>query len=231
MNTPTYSNIDTSRFDGVLIGVHGAAEAGKDTVAAMLRSVLGTLYIDSFARPLREAYVALFGQALGFTIDDLYKPEFKRQVNVLTNRTHREELQLLGTEHFRDGTGNLDIWVHNLYKRNVNCIDFVIIPDVRFANEAEFICQHGLILEVTRPGKEPIPQSGHSSEAGIPRACISLSICNDGSLRQLRAKVFDAVERTLCMDKSLGIRDLHDALESATSFDLYKDQLLAYLYQ
>lgn len=229
--TLSYDSIDLSKFNGVLIGVHGAAEAGKDTVAAMLRSVLGTLYIDSFARPLREAYVALFGQALGFKIDDLYSPDFKRQVNLLTNRTHREELQLLGTEHYRDGTGNRQIWVHNLYLRNINCIDFVIIPDVRFENEADFISQHGLILEVQRPGKDPIPQSGHSSEAGLPRAYINHTIVNDGTLKQLRGKVFDAVERTLCLNKDIGIRDLHDALESPATLDLYKDQLLAYLQQ
>jgi len=220
-----FSEIDTSRMDAVIIGIHGAAEAGKDTVANFLQVHVATHYEDSFARPLRQAYVSLFGEALGFTYEDVLKADFKRQLNVLTGRTHREELQLLGTEFYREGTGNADIWIHNLYMRNRDCQDFLILSDVRFENEANFVRQNGILLVVKRPGVDPIPQSGHASEAGLTLMPSDYHILNDGTLEELREDVTAFFNEVLLFGE-LAPKDFDAALENPTSFELYKDSLL-----
>lgn len=222
-----FSEIDTSKLDAVVIGIHGFAESGKDTAGNHLIKLLGTHYHDSFARPLREAYTALFGRALGFTYDDVVKAEFKRQTNPLTGRTHRKELQLLGTEFYRDGTGNADIWIQNLYLRNVDCRDFLVLTDVRFPNEAAFVRQNGILVHVNRPGHQ-IPGESHASEQKLAEVPGDVILNNDGTLLDFYSKINQFFSNRLLLEGLLQWEDIRESLEEtqSTSFLMYKDALL-----
>lgn len=57
----------------------------------------------------------------------------------------------------------------------------MIIPDVRFENEAQWIKDAGgLLLNVERPGQEIISESSHATEAGLDPALFDAVIVNDG---------------------------------------------------
>lgn len=64
----------------------------------------------------------------------------------------------------------------------------LLIKDIRYENEADFIRQHGgEIWHIERPGNPVISQ--HSSEWGIERALQDQVILNDSGLEELAAKV------------------------------------------
>jgi len=87
-------------------------------------------------------------------------------------------MQTLGTEWGRaliDG----DLWVVAMEQ----CIDgCLIIPDVRFENEAEFVRKYGLLLHVT--GRGGI-EGDHVSESGITLEPEDRVVTNSGSLEDL----------------------------------------------
>lgn len=75
--------------------------------------------------------------------------------------------------------------------------DFLIIPDVRFPNEAEAINRlDGIVVDIHRPG-EINSGTGHVSEAGFSDEFITCSIQNDAGLPKLRAAVFDTLDALL----------------------------------
>lgn len=69
----------------------------------------------------------------------------------------RRAYQLMGTEFGR--ALSEDLWV-NMAPQNTS----VIVPDIRFRNEAEWIKLHGVLLFVTRKTKLANVDYSHSSE-------------------------------------------------------------------
>ena len=67
----------------------------------------------------------------------------------------------------------------------------VVIADVRFPNEAEFIQDlGGIVIQIVRPDrKAPKNALQHTSEAGIPAHLINLTVLNDCSLKKFKEKV------------------------------------------
>jgi hypothetical protein len=66
----------------------------------------------------------------------------------------------------------------------------LLIKDIRYENEANFIREHGgEIWHIERPGNPVISQ--HSSEWGVERAPQDYLIRNDAGLEELASKVHD----------------------------------------
>lgn len=68
--------------------------------------------------------------------------------------------------------------------------EICVAADERFDNEAQRIVElQGYNIKIVRPGLEDDGDS-HASEAGISDALITVTIINDGTLDEFRAKIF-----------------------------------------
>lgn len=165
-----------------LIGIHGHAGAGKDTVASYIQSRHQNCYIESFAAPLKRVCAAAFG----LNVEEFYNREWKEE-ETFWGTTPRKIAQFVGTEMFRDVINDLitkgsnSHWI-NLLEARLTGVSFppegeghyepgdtVIIPDVRFQDEANWIWANGgIIISLLRDGCEgKVGIPGHASEAGI----------------------------------------------------------------
>jgi hypothetical protein len=175
-----------------IIGITGKANSGKNTVAEIIEQASGKSTIDYFAYPIYRAVSEIFN----IPIAQLARRDTKETVIPGFAFTYRRAMQTLGTEWGRDMLDR-ELWLklmqhrHNDWEIGQSTEHvpdrFFLITDTRFANEATWIKEEGgLLLEVVRPGIEPIQT--HASEAGCgvePDVVIN----NNGDLELLREKV------------------------------------------
>lgn len=177
----------------MLIGIAGQAGAGKDTIGTHLRVTHGFVGL-AFATPIKEIMASVFG----FTHNQLHG-HAKEVEDEYWGASPRELLQLVGTELFRvelpklvakhlaHRKTNIDeaIWVRSFELRMARLPrgTNIVITDVRFANEAEFIWRRGgRIWHVSRPGA-PLVAAAHASEAdNVPH---DEELVNDGTVHDL----------------------------------------------
>lgn len=164
----------------IVVGVTGAAGSGKDTVASMLG---WGWRVVSFADPLYDMIAAM----TGYPVWQLKDREFKEQVIPWLGKSPRQLLQTLGTDWGRDMVSR-DVWL-KIGARRIQSGYLVVVPDVRFDDEAEMIREDfgGVIWEVTRPGASTC--ASHVSEAGISRRLIDRTLVNGGTLDEFREVV------------------------------------------
>lgn len=187
----------------VVIGITGKAGSGKDTIAQLLADKLYEQNQDdtqtaimSFADNLK------LGLAQMLHVDDnvFYRPDLKDTVSFFGGKTYRELLQFVGTELMRTQLSP-DVWVSSLIRKVSNIMLFeqsrmvVIIPDVRFYNEALPILKskHGFLLEVTRDGLTSKGIEGHASEKSFTSELDGkeyTTIENNGTLDELAVEVY-----------------------------------------
>lgn len=180
-----------------LIGLTGAAGAGKDTVADWMY-VVYRVHRYSFATPIKAMTVALL-QAAGVPLYDCKKivadPIRKNEpLPQLNGMTPRRIMQTLGTEWGRNTLG-ADVWLTMLGRRlekNLAARNFrlpMVVTDVRFPNEAEMIrLLGGTVIRVVRPTTiTDRTDAAHPSEAQDFPADITIQ--NDGTIGDLHAKL------------------------------------------
>lgn len=168
-----------------IIGIAGRAGTGKDTVATMIAEFLSSSpdygyagWIHAFADPLKDAAAAAFC----IPIDDFYDSTKKEVINDSWGVSPRQIAQFLGTEVFRDSIHKLlpafgkNFWAHRTHllltdkdEYIFSNQDIVIIPDVRFKEEVDYIhSQAGTIIYLTSDTlSTPLSAatSTHSSES------------------------------------------------------------------
>lgn len=162
-----------------VIGIAGPARCGKDTVADLLLARHPGWRKASFADPIKEMLKA----GLGLSDDQLWG-EDKDWVDMRYGLSPRYMLQTLGTEWGRNLV-HRDLWVLAMEQHIGNGL---IIPDVRFPNEAAFVRKHGVLIHIT--GRGGI-DGDHVSEAGVPACPSDLFVYNAGDLQDLQAHVED----------------------------------------
>ena len=124
-----------------LIGIAGQARSGKDTLASYLLNNLSNDWTrSSFADPIKNML-----NVIGVDCSD----DAKAVIDECFGVTPRHMMQTLGTEWGRNLIDN-DIWVKAFARLNAGMC--VIVPDVRFENEAELIRQHGVLIHLTGRG-------------------------------------------------------------------------------
>lgn len=182
-----------------IIGIHGHAYSGKDTTAEILLSnkSIKNSYVIAFADSLKRAANELFGQ---FN----YSNESKEKIRPEWGISQRVILQSLGATMRK--TFGEDIFIHRLIYtiNNTNKVHswspdfhqneplYIIIPDVRYQNEVDWIYENdGTILHIRRPvadGKVGI--KGHKSEASLILTRGDFYVIdNDRSLDDLKSTV------------------------------------------
>jgi len=193
-----------------LIGICGHAGSGKDTLAEGIAQ-MDVYFVYHFADPIKAAINVMFGFGpahwenrdwkeepipwLGMFMDREYCDKHgidRAAVGETMRSSPRSLAQKLGTEFGREMIDK-DIWL-KIAQQKFAKVDQsaqmqggrivglgMIIPDVRFSNEAQWIRDAGgLLLEVVRPGQDIISENSHASEAGFDPALIDATITNDG---------------------------------------------------
>jgi hypothetical protein len=142
----------------MLIGIVGFIGSGKGTVGDILESK--GFIKDSFAKPLKDAVSVMFGWPRNLLEGDTevsrkwreepdayWSEQFQKQF------TPRLALQLMGTEAGRN-VFHKDIWVISLLNRARG--KDVVVTDVRFKNEIDYIQKNGGIVVRVIRGEEPV---------------------------------------------------------------------------
>jgi len=167
----------------MIIGVVGFLGSGKGTVGDMLIQD-HHYYRLSFADGVKDAVSVIFGWPRELLEGDTDASRaFREMPDVFWSErfgyevTPRYMLQLMGTEAGRD-VFHSDIWIYSLEKRMIGKTD-VVIPDVRFPNEIEFIRQMGgKVIRVKRGPEPEWYETAHADniENFNSSACTSMSI-------------------------------------------------------
>lgn len=190
----------------LIIGIAGPKQHGKSTLANLIENApyertqrtFGRVGVELFAGPLKRMVRRLLGEIPGVDssialqcVDGWMKevplPVISREGSPITTRML---LQYMGSEGARAIAP--DFWVRMFASRMDKLAavhDTLIIPDVRFVEEADFIRQNGgIIVRVIDPRKLPDPASEedtgegsavHVSERGLPDWFVDIELVND----------------------------------------------------
>lgn len=173
-----------------IIGITGKARSGKDTIARHMWSNYAFMRI-AFADPLKRAAQSAFG----LTSHETYNEELKEVVIARWGLSPRQIFQHVG-DLFKAQYGD-DFWVkrwligYDLFKDT----DDIVVPDVRFDNEAEMIRRLGGIIIEVRRGPGLVGSTGdHISERGLS-TLAEIVIENEGTLQELYSQIDSAIEK------------------------------------
>lgn len=141
-----------SRELPLIFGISGVARCGKDTFA---KHLIFKLEKDGF-----PCLTLSFASAMKHDIDDFLKE--KLNISAFTTNNHEKEIiRPIMVAYATDVWRKIDpeVWIKKLEKKILNAIDnkiIVVIPDVRYENEAKFIKQNGgFLIHVKRMGQKP----------------------------------------------------------------------------
>lgn len=195
----------------MLVGLHGPAQSGKDTVYGILR----TLSFSQGEAPLlpylvrRDAFADRLkvsaARALGFDgdwdecIEIMNRLKTEGFINTIVDLHKRKEisgreyLQRYGTEAHREVFAQ-DFWVKAVLPEGYPSDDehhktLLVVTDVRFPNEAERVLEcGGQMWKIDRP-VERIAESAHASETPLDDKYITHTILNYGGVEALAVEV------------------------------------------
>lgn len=184
----------------MLIGLAGLARSGKDTAASVLARELG-LYRYAFADPIKRMLEQVFGN--NFVDGD------RERIEPISGVSYRKLMQTLGTEWGRNIQP--DLWtrvakakwewvkegcpvdhsqsiLQNVVMGALDQHSGMVISDVRFDNEAEWIrSEGGIIVHVDRPSAQKVGLEGHASEQGLTMIHGDMVVENLSTLEAYRS--------------------------------------------
>lgn len=179
-----------------LIGLTGRAGCGKDTIANFLMETHGFVQI-ALADPLRDGLDAMFG----ITSEQVYRRDLKEEPIDWIGLSPRQLMQTLGTEWGRHHVAP-DIWLRvaarriEKYLQAKPCLHIagIVVSDIRFENEAEWLrSQGGSLWHIERAHKAH-NVADHVSENGITRANSDIVIANDKTIADLEEMVAEILQ-------------------------------------
>ena len=171
-----------------LIGIMGLARVGKDTATAHLCDTYG-MESYAFADPIKSMLTGVFG--------DLFRDGDREAPIDWLGKSPRQLMQTLGTEWGREIV-HPDLWVlvaDQMWKKyqEIGWGAGVVLSDVRFRNEAEWIlAQGGLLISLSRDVVAAV--ATHVSEQNIPFDLANVSLENNGTVEELAAAVTATVD-------------------------------------
>lgn len=177
----------------MIIGLHGLAGSGKDSVGLYLEDVYH-FERAALAKQIKDAACVLFG----LTPEHFDDRNLKETEIPWLGKSPRQVAQLLGTEFGRRYFGSdiwiktakqrLDAWRADFLEQTFHPLCGFVLTDIRYEDEAAWVrSEGGTVWHIQRPGI--IPVSSHSSENGIDVAHGDFVIENDGTLNDLYDKV------------------------------------------
>lgn len=139
------------------IGISGHMGSGKDTFAEILAKVSNTpVERHAYADKLKEVVELITGVKMekmenSYFYNTVYNytQEQKNIYLPVWDKTIGTCLQIIGTECMRNNFDS-DVWVKSLFetvgKKCIEAKHTLIIPDVRFINEADYLLSQGGII-------------------------------------------------------------------------------------
>lgn len=198
---PLATMLSNEKKPGILIGLHGAARSGKDTVADWLKHKYGFKTL-SYAGPLKEGISKLFDIPMDTLCDD----KKKEAVDPRWGKSPREIMQWLGTDIFRKQVDE-EFWVKHmgwrLEKLLVEQGECVVITDIRFDNEAELLkaYPHSEVWKIDASKRLAATGLGlqgrtkdHATEKGIKHELLDFVVDNNEGFHNLFQQVDDRLE-------------------------------------
>lgn len=173
-----------------VIGVTGRKYHGKDSVA---RELAASGYaVVRFAGPLKAMLRAFYREhgVDEIIIDRKIEGDLKEHpCPFLRGKTPRHAMQTLGDEWGRQLIAD-DLWIESLRYR-LEPHDKVVVPDCRYANEADLLKRTGARLWRVEANQRVAPTAGssHASETEVGSLPVDIEISNNGSLYELSAAV------------------------------------------
>lgn len=162
----------------MIIGITGKKGVGKTTFANFIKDVFHDSYVISFSDELKMMLL----KAGLCQYKELYVKKTKKS---------RELMQRIGTEIFRYQV-DPDYWVKKMEAKikeiyKTSKIRSIIIDDVRFINEANYVKHRGIIVRVERTSLQD--NDKHASETEQNKINHDICVHNDKGLKELRHKV------------------------------------------
>lgn len=172
----------------MIIGILGNKGHGKDTISDHLVSKY-KFHKKAFGEPLKEICQTLFG----FNHEQLYG-NLKEIKDKYWGVTPRKVMQFVGTELFRNKMSELipgisqNFWLECM-RSQIGKYDRLVISDVRFQNEVDFIHEmNGIVIKVERENNEI--KDNHTSESEIRQIVnYDFYVENDSDLQTLYCKI------------------------------------------
>jgi hypothetical protein len=173
----------------MLVGISGKKNTGKTTVAARLTGAYGFSSV-SFADPMKEGLATIFGVDVS-----VFHSQALKEVPLpeLLGVSPRHLMQTLGTEWGRTCVSPT-MWVRLLSRKVVATTGHVVVPDVRFDDEAQAIIKLGGVIWGVE-GHHGAVDDRHVSEAGVSPSLVHLAIPNNGSIEELHILIDEALAR------------------------------------
>lgn len=177
----------------MILGLVGYIGSGKGTVGDILVREHG-YHQFAFADALKDAVATIFTWPRGLLEGDSNASRsFRERVDPWWSHkfgyevTPRLILQKMGTEACRHGIAD-NIWIAALEKRMAGYQD-VVISDVRFPNEIEFVRSVGGVIVRVKRGEDPTPEelsTLHISETAWNSCEPDRTIHNDKDVEGLK---------------------------------------------
>ncbi len=176
-----------------IIGITGKKSSGKSLTADYLQSEFGFEQF-AFADKLKSGIISIFD----VPNESLYGSEVeKNKLDEFWGVSGRQLAQIIGSELFRDILPTLlpqlnNIWIRCIEKKILNSkSDLIVISDVRFSDEAEFIkSMGGVIISIERNNLNIIDK--HQSETQIINA--DYTVDNNYTIDELFEKINNIVK-------------------------------------
>jgi hypothetical protein len=170
----------------MIIGIHGRARSGKDTVADILCRYHGFVRL-AFATPIKDMLIN-GGLCRREDLEGNDKETPLPNIGV----TARRLMQTLGTDWGRNMIG-ADVWIKRadqILQQYLKFTKNVVVTDVRFANEAEYVRRVGGTIWHLQRRLPSNCVALHPSEHALPILPGTDSwIDNDAGLEQLAGTV------------------------------------------
>jgi hypothetical protein len=182
----------------MLIGLHGKARSGKDTVAAHLIKK-HNLFRYGPSVPVKDITAAMFNFPRWYLDDD----KMKEEIDPFWHITYRQMAQKVGKECSRDIFGE-DFWMRHVEKKfeevketcgiitQTNILpEGMILADIRYPNEAEWVrARGGIVLFIVRDNAPTISGfANHEGEKGLSVDLADAVIYNNGTIEELYQQV------------------------------------------
>lgn len=182
----------------MLIGIAGKAGAGKDTVASLLITKRNMQCI-----PLSLAIKRMLREAFGWELHEWQDRIWKETVQPEWGFSPRQAAQYLGTE-WRDKVDPTKLLWCKLLKKYANkmriSLEHVVIPDVRFEHEQDWIHEKGGVIWYINRQTQEI--NDHISENSINLDLIDEGFANNGTIIDLYTKILQHMMESEMTDTS-----------------------------
>lgn len=180
-----------------VIGITGPKRAGKDTSALYLKSMFDYEPL-AFADPMKDILCLTFGISRE-TLDDfknnpstskILGDKYSSEYTYEFTTDMRQVLQRFGTEAMKKHFGT-DVWAQKLVQDALMWdMENVVVSDLRFLNEYEYLKEHSDTLTIIRIHKDSKEEEdSHSSEQEYKQIQADYEISNNGTLQELYNKL------------------------------------------